>query len=69
VPHRFLWRHLQGVAGQDGGFRTQVGGSIGDDGAITIGEPPIRDDKPITLLSESALGLSHVDGEIDDIAG
>src|ERR1700726_876109 len=69
VPCRFLGRHLQRVATQDGSLRTEVGGSISDFDTVAIGESPIRHDKFVPPLSKVMIGLSYVDGEIDDVSG
>jgi len=69
VPCRFLRRHLQRIATQDGSLRTEVGGSISDFDTVAIGESPIRHDKFVIPLSKAMIGLSYVDGEIDHVSG
>jgi hypothetical protein len=68
VTRRACWRDLQGIAGQHGGFRTQVGGSVSHGDAVAVRKSPIRDDKSILSLNQPTLGLCHGDGEIDNIS-
>jgi hypothetical protein len=60
---RFIWPHLESIAGQDSSFHTSLGGSIRKVDAISIRQPPIRYDKLVALVSK-LLGLSHRKCEI-----
>jgi hypothetical protein len=65
---RFLWRHLERIAGQDSSFHTSLSGSIRKLDAISIRQPPIRDNKLIALVSKLLFRLSHRECEINRIS-
>src|SRR5439155_23116132 len=69
VPGRYVWRHREGIAGQDRRFHAEIGGSINHNKAVTIAKPPVRNNQIIPALGKPLHGSRLSRDEIRRISG